>query len=189
MNSKFINYIEELRNNNADTLEKYENFCGKVEGDFKNQIWYTDYAIAFESCVQPCEVNKEAEVTEEEYDFLKILIMASFSSSYKYIFDERYKMTRMQITVTSNNQRVVKFLDDLYIYQINRLFEIYIKEQMELQIHYEEGKIDDKIEISNVRTEKIEYSKNAFEKVDFYEYIENQLYFEDFKKIIPLYVN
>lgn len=115
--------------------------------------------------------------------------MASFSSSYKYIFDEKYKKTRMQITVMNDNQTVVKFLDDLYSFQLNRLFQIYIKEQMELQIHYEEGTIDDKIKIGNIRIEKIDYSKNAFERISFYQDIENQFYFEDFKKIIPLFAN
>lgn len=189
MSSRFIDYIEELRNENAETLEKYENIYGRIEGDFQHQIWYTDYAIAFENCLTSCVVNDDANVTPEDYDFLKILIMASFSSNYRYLLDKKSNEVKMEITVSSNNQKVVKYLDDLFTFQINRLFTIYIKEQMELQIHYEEGTVDDKIQITNFRSEKIDNAKEAIKNINFVSELEDNLGFNDFEKIIPIFKN
>lgn len=135
----FSDFIEELRNNEdkKKIIEKYENAFGSLDGkDFTDLLFYTDYVSKF---IVDEDFMKRVEVPDElrfcfDYELLLRLVAASFSSEYKFDHLDETDTERLKIAVESHGQSVVKFLDDLWSFQIFRLFEIYFEEQMNLDI-------------------------------------------------------
>lgn len=132
----FKEFVEELRNNEdkKDIIEKYEDVYGSlVDKDYTEQPFYTDYVAHFEID----ELMEHVKLPEEQpyvfdYKLLFQLVLASFSSDYMLVHIDETNQERLRITVTSGGQSIVKDLDELWRYQILRLFEIYFEEQMNL---------------------------------------------------------
>jgi hypothetical protein len=62
------------------------------------------------------------------------LVIGSFSSDYELKQDEKDGNWELYIAVKSWDQSIVKTVSELWSFQILRLYEIYIEEQMNLQI-------------------------------------------------------
>ncbi len=60
------------------------------------------------------------------------LVVGSFSSDYELKKEENKKEKELYIAVKSGEQSVVKMVSELRSFQILRLYEIYIEEQMNL---------------------------------------------------------
>ena len=58
----------------------------------------------------------------------------SFSSSFSFEHCDNTDKERLKISVQSGNQSITKYLDELWFFQIQLLFEIYVEEQMNLDI-------------------------------------------------------
>ncbi len=133
----FQSYVAELREKDEkkETVEKYEKLFGPVQGDLKDQTWYKDYVSQF--AAMPCLVPEEIK-DDFDRDLLMQLVAASFSSDG--VFDDQNEKDQPDfvISVQSNDQVVVKKVSELWGFQILRLFEIYVEEQMNLQILIEE---------------------------------------------------
>ena len=66
-------------------------------------------------------------------DLLQQLVLGSFSSDYE-LKVEKDKQSELYIAVKSWDQSVVQKVSELWSFQIQRLYEIYIEEQINLQV-------------------------------------------------------
>lgn len=127
----FQAFVEELREKpeKKQIVEKYETLFGPVQGDIKDQIWYTEYLKNFEAL--PYEIPEEL---KDDFDrnLLEQLVVGSFSSDYELKQEKDKKEKELYIAVKSGEQSVVKTVSELRSFQILRLYEIYIEEQMNL---------------------------------------------------------
>ena len=127
----FQAFIEELREKpeKKQIVEKYESLFGNIQWDIKDQIWYTEYLSKFE----PMPYNLPEELKNDfDRDLLEQLVIWSFSSDYELKTEEKKKDKELYIAVKSWEQSVVKTVSELRSFQILRLYEIYIEEQMNL---------------------------------------------------------
>lgn len=128
----FAAFIEELREkpDKKQIVEKYEKQFGPVEGNIKDQARYKEYVSQFTTIdyAIPDELKKDF-----DWELLQQLVLASFSSDYelKKTKAEDEKMD-LYIAVKSGDQSVVKTVSELRSFQVLRLYEIYIEEQMNL---------------------------------------------------------
>lgn len=70
------------------------------------------------------------------WDLLQMLILASFSSDYELKSEPGKDASNRElfIAVKSGDQSIVKKISELWSYQIQRLYEIYVEEQINLHI-------------------------------------------------------
>ena len=137
----FPAFIEELREkeDKKEIVEKYEKYFGKIQWDIKDQMWYTDYLSKFpsQSFITPEDLDDDF-----DWDILEKLVIGSFSSDYELKQDDKEWGWELYIAVKSWDQSIVKTVSELWSFQILRLYEIYIEEQMNLQILMEEESED-----------------------------------------------
>ena len=128
----FPAFIEELREkeDKKEIVEKYEKYFWKIQWDIKDQIWYTDYLkeFPFQSYLTPEDLDDDF-----DWDILQKLVIGSFSSDYE-LKQDKDEWWELYISVKSWDQSIVKTVSELWSFQILRLYEIYIEEQMNLQI-------------------------------------------------------
>ena len=129
----FPAFIEELREkeDKKEIVEKYERLFWKIQWDIKDQIWYTDYLSKFpsQSFLTPEDLDDDF-----DWDMLQKLVIGSFSSDYELKQEGKDGNWELYIAVKSWDQSIVKTVSELWSFQILRLYEIYIEEQMNLQI-------------------------------------------------------
>lgn len=133
----FESFIGDLRDNQEkkETVEKYEKYFGNIDPNIKEQKWYIDYIQNFETV----DYNIPEELKEDfDWKLLMQLVAGSFSSDWVIDFVEWQELPEFIISVYSWDQSVVKKVSELWGFQILRLYEIYIEEQMNLQILMEE---------------------------------------------------
>ena len=129
----FPAFIEELKEKEEkkEIVEKYEKYFWKIQWDIKDQIWYTDYLSKFpsQSYLTPEDLDNDF-----DWDILEKLVVGSFSSDYELKQNGKDEGWELYIAVKSWDQSIVKTVSELWSFQILRLYEIYIEEQMNLQI-------------------------------------------------------
>lgn len=129
----FQTFIADLRENEEkkEVVEKFEKHFGPITGDAKDQNRYTEYTSKFKSVdyLVPEELK-------DDFDrpFLMELVASSFSSDGLIESVEDQDLPEFVISVQSGDQVVVKKVSELRGFQILRLYEIYIEEQMNLQV-------------------------------------------------------
>ncbi len=126
----FINELRE-KEDKKEIVEKYEKYFWKIQWDIKDQIWYTEYLSKFptQSYLTPEDLDDDF-----DWDILQKLVIGSFSSDYELKQDDKDGWWELYIAVKSWDQSIVKTVSELWSFQILRLYEIYIEEQMNLQI-------------------------------------------------------
>lgn len=131
----FQAFVAELREkaDKKEIVEKYEKWFGPVQWDVKDQQRYKEYIINF--------ANHEFRVPEElreEFDWKLLLQLVGWSFSSECLFEKDPANPEagreLTISVKSGDQSVVKKVSELRSFQILRLYEIYIEEQMNLHI-------------------------------------------------------
>lgn len=131
----FQAFVAELREkeDKKEIVEKYEKRFGPIQWDIKDQLWYRDYLINFSN--QSFRIPDEL---KEEFDWKLLLQLVAGSFSSECLFDKVPETDPAErdltISVKSGDQSVVKKVSELRSFQIMRLYEIYIEEQMNLQI-------------------------------------------------------
>jgi hypothetical protein len=131
----FQAFIAELREkeDKKEIVEKYEKRFGPIQGDIKDQQWYKEYLINFAN--QSFRIPEEL---KEEFDWKLLLQLVAGSFSSECLFDKVQDtdpvLRDLTISVKSGDQSVVKKVSELWSFQIMRLYEIYIEEQMNLHI-------------------------------------------------------
>ncbi len=134
----FAAFVEELREkpDKKQIVEKYEKAFGPIQWNIKDQLWYKEYVSQFKPLkyAVPDEIKKDF-----DWDLLQQLVLASFSSDYELKKTKpEDKLMDLYIAVKSWDQSVVKTVSELRSFQVLRLYEIYIEEQMNLHALKEE---------------------------------------------------
>jgi hypothetical protein len=152
----FEEYIKELRGNveKKSLLETFEKNYGNVSPEIHEQNWYKEYVSKFKSLNYA--VPKEAE-KDFDWDLLLRMAVSSFSSECKLSVVKTE--IELLISVTQGETTVEKKVSELWGFQIHRLYEIYIEEQINLQNLLQDDL--EKTAIDNQRTKRIrEWNKN-----------------------------
>ena len=180
----FQSFIEELREKaeKKEIVEKYEKHFGPLVGDVKDQIRYKEYLINFSGIDYAVP-----EELKEEFDRKLLLQLVSASFSSECIFEKREQddLRDFIISVKSGDQSVVKKVSELRSFQILRLYEIYIEEQMNLQILVSEDE-KEKAAIMSQRQARLQRRKTVLDTLD-KEKLEKEAAVEKEEKLGDLY--
>ena len=129
----FNAFIGELRENpeKKEIVEKYEQALWEIAWWLKEQLWYKDYLSTFSprKYLVPDELQNDF-----DRDLLEQLVLWSFSSDYELKASEWQELPELYIAVKSGDQSIVKKVSELRSFQIQRLYEIYVEEQINLEI-------------------------------------------------------
>ena len=135
----FEEFIDNLRKNEdkKESIEKYESYYGPIDSDIRHQVWYSDYINKFFPYFNAIKHPEELEDDAFDWKLLYALVLGSFSSKYELVrpntVSENKEPVELRITVSHNEETITKSIDELWFFQINRLFEIYILEQINIQ--------------------------------------------------------
>lgn len=129
----FLAYIQELREkeDKKKVVEEYEEIYWPLWWSVKDQLRYTEYLtqFVFHPFVLPEEIKDDF-----DRDLLQKLIVWSFSSDCVLEKIENSDIRELVVSVKSGDQSVVKRMSELRWFQVKRLYEIYIEEEMNLHI-------------------------------------------------------
>lgn len=167
----FQAFIAELREkaDKKEIVEKYEKWFGPLIGDIKDQQRYKEYLINFSN--QDFRLPEEL---KEEFDWKLLLQLVAGSFSSECLFEKEpvdeknpdWKTEReLTISVKSGDQSVIKKVSELRSFQILRLYEIYIEEQMNLHILIKEEEKESEA-ILGQRHMRLERRKLMLESLD-----------------------
>jgi len=127
-------FIENLRENpeKKDTVEKYEKLIEPLPDKFEDTKIYKEYLSKFDT--QGIDLVLPEFIDEDfDWDLLLKLVLGSFSSTYVFEKTDDGKL-ELVINVSAGDKHVAKKLSELWWFQVARMYEIYIEEQMNLEI-------------------------------------------------------
>lgn len=135
----YNSFIQELRENEdkKEVVEKYTRYYGSQDKvDIYETVFYKEYLSKFNV---PFKVACPDDLEDDfDWDLLVKLTVASLSSDYTLVLDEKGGDTkdvpkvRLFISAKSDNNQITKDLSELWSFQILRMYEIYIEEEMNL---------------------------------------------------------
>lgn len=127
-------FLEELRSHEnpdkKETIEKYEKNFGPITWDIKDQVWYKEYISSFIIPTYETPVG-----SKEDFDRELLWQLAAWSFSSEVIVDYIEDNIEFVISVENGWTTIAKKISELLWYQVDRLYKIYIEEQMSLQNH------------------------------------------------------
>jgi hypothetical protein len=130
----FSTFIHELSENpeKKTIIEKMERYYpGILAKPLKAQNWFLDYIALFTD--GPDYLVPEELAADFDWELLLMLVAGSFSSDV--MLGDRVDGTlEVEIAVNSGDQTIIKRVSELWGFQILRLYEIYVEEQLNLQI-------------------------------------------------------
>jgi len=164
---------------NQEKKEIYEKYNKLVENidyikSYKDLVIYKEYLKKFntEKLVKKLKLSEYIVEDNFDWDFLLKLVFGSFSSDSDFIFDIKEENIKLFIKVESSNKKLKKYLDELWGFQIDRMYEIYMEEQMNLFILAKEDEEEKNI-VDKQQKERFEYFKEIEKRFDvFLEYID-----------------
>lgn len=124
-------FIDSLRRDSdkKECIERYERYIEPIgKKSLRNEKWYIELVKRFEYVNNILYPSKYS--TQFDWNLLIQLGASSLSSDlgFKKVCNDFHLIFR----VVSGDSVVIKSLDDLYEFQILRLYEIYIEEQINL---------------------------------------------------------
>lgn len=131
----FQAFVSELRANpeKKEIVEDYEKIFGPMPDDFKETDIYKQYVGKFTPSKQFKLITPDDLESDFDWELLEQLTAASFSSEYWLkLSEDSTSMYQLNISVRSGGKQIVKKVGVLWSFQILRLFEIYIDEQIKL---------------------------------------------------------
>lgn len=140
----FQDFLNNLRQDQEkkDMIEEYENLFGSLEGkSVEETLFYTEYLSRFKLPVGFVDCLAKPEDLESDFDYELLLrcVISSFSSDYDLKYNEKTDKFSLVISVKSRGDSIDKTVDELWSFQILRLFEIYLGEQMSLAVLTQEN--------------------------------------------------
>lgn len=135
----FQSIITQLKEKH-DGEEKFKKF---IEGlnehsTIEDTTFYKEYLSKFEVERAFDDFNltdvEDVLLSKDDLFMLFRLIVASFSSSYDILYDKQSKTIDLSISVKSSEQFITKKISELWSFQIMKMFDIYVNEQIELSI-------------------------------------------------------
>ena len=167
----FKSFIENLNENpeKKEIVEKYENLVEPIKDkELKDTIFYKKYLSQFDIPFEKEIWFQIPEYINEDFDWdlLIRLIAASFSSkmSIVLLYPE---LPRICIEVTSGEKKVKKCLDELWGFQIARMYEIYLEENINSEIKKNEDEKEKEIVLSR-RQENIQKWQKEVKRIKLY---------------------
>lgn len=160
----FKNYFNDLKSNTSkvDIVDNYIQQFG--EPNCIEDCVFIDYLNQFEISRKDFSYMVPDELKDDfDWDLLARLAMASFSSDYEFVHTE--KGWDLRITVFAADQKIVKNISELWSFQVLRLYEIYIEEQLNLAFLYSTSEVE-RDSIQSVRDKKIAQFNDTFKEVD-----------------------
>lgn len=170
----FESFINELRDNDKkkEVVTSYESYYGTIDPDLRKQVWYVNYVKALED-LYPEEGILVPDDLEDDFDWRAMfaLIAGSFSSKFRFEKDNDNPSGPFRLWIKVSVKRdkseevttIEKSLDELWSFQILRLFELYIEEQINLQkVQAEEPDSED---IHKERKDHLATLKKALKQV------------------------
>ena len=161
---EFITFVEELKENPAKKwlVEKYSSLVEPLDNveSFESLRLYKDYLSLLPAF--PYSVPDELK-NDFDWDLLLQLIMSSFSGTVDIAWSKNNDLLDVYITVSTTDDEgrittTVKTISELWSFQILRLFEIYVLENLEMQCLRSEDKSELSI-IDEDRRERIVKAK------------------------------
>lgn len=137
----YLEFLEELRTHENPEKRKIMERWGRIsQADCLEQEPYYEYLKSFEVDDIPYKVPDEL---KEDFDWKLLFrcVTGSFSSDYHLEYpdpdttdeiDFEEQLPELYITVKSNGVSVTKKISELWSFQILRLYEIYLEEQINL---------------------------------------------------------
>lgn len=133
----FQEFISEMREqeDKKTLIEQYEAVFWPIQWDIVDQIWYRDYIAKFD----PIEyVTPEEMENDFDWELLQRLIVGSFASEYALSKNPETGLSELTISIKNGDQSITKMISELWSFQILRLFEIYVEDQMSMALVYQE---------------------------------------------------
>lgn len=129
------------------TIEKYEKeFNIDRNTDVKEHLFYQDYLSQFNADIE-FVTPPYIDMDKQDWELLARLIFGSFASSYALTLDEDWKknptekvQVHVQIGVSKDKVQVLRSFYELHPLQIQKIFHIYLNEQIELLIISEDSR-------------------------------------------------
>lgn len=142
-------FLDELRQ--SEKHEKQKVVLQRDQWSLSSSIiedepYFQDYLRNFK--VIPFQTPAELE-QDFDWNLLLILCAGSFSSDYFFQFTDDSELPELNITVISGNDEVTKTVSELWSFQIFRLFEIFLEEQINLH-----SLLQDKVEAISIQSER-----------------------------------
>ena len=123
----------------------------------EDTTFYKDYLSKFD--ISGFKIKPPGDLEDDfDYELLTRLIISSFSSNYVLSLDETWKdnpnvsaepLTNVSVFVKTDSGSQNKDLQELWSFQVLRLFEIYLIEQIDLAVLYAEELEDEDDETTN----------------------------------------
>ena len=133
-----------------DIVEKYEKNYWTIVWGIKDQIRYKDYVSQF----SPVQIALPLS-SKDDFDWeLFIQLVASSLSSECALIPVEWDVPQLSISVDSSGSIITKKVDELYWFQVFKLYQIYIEEQLSMQNHIAESEWE-KEEVTNQRNFRI----------------------------------
>lgn len=135
----FQSIITQLKEKH-DGEEKFKKFIEGLNEDstIEDMPFYKEYLSKFEVERAFDDFNltdvEDVLLSKDDLFMLFRLVVASFSSSYDILYDKQSKTIDLSISVKSSEQFITKKISELWSFQIMRMFDIYVNEQIELSI-------------------------------------------------------
>ena len=168
-------FVEELRESSEkkkiiENYEKYVESLESCENIYDTKI-YKEYLKNFDKekidfVVSKLKMPEFVDEDEFDWELLVLLVVSSFSSTWEFEIDFEVKKLSLIINVKAGDKYVKKRLEDLWEFQIARMYEIYIEEQMNLLSLSKESETEKKT-VENNRDERLKYFEKEFTRVNY----------------------
>lgn len=136
----YVQFIEDLKQNpeKEEFVKEYEETCGPLSWDLEDQEWYRNYLSQFKTLdyIVPEDFS-------EDFDWSLLMKIVAWSFNSEWYLDLQDEKTEFQISVQDWDNYIIKKVSELWGFQIFRLFEIFLEEQ--LTIYLEKTKEDKKL--------------------------------------------
>lgn len=140
VNFNYINFINEKRNDPkfSGVIADYENNIGPIKDRIEDEPWFIRYGIKYLDLYRDFKVPDGLR-SEFDWKLLFVLTCSSLSQDVKFITPNKVILNDLedldiQIKVESETQTAIKLISELNYSQIEKLYDIYIHEQMSLAI-------------------------------------------------------
>lgn len=126
--------VEILSEEENNEVKQYTNCFGEI-GEMEDTLFWKEYLSKFEVPDIVLEKLKVQDTEKDDYDWRLLVILIGSSFASKYSLDIAPDGIRLHIRVSNDDgDKMDKRIEELWTYQIARLYEIYLKEQMSLQV-------------------------------------------------------
>lgn len=145
-----------LEEEGKEQLRKIKHYWGKDLEEYSSieeMPFYTDYLSKFNG--SHCNYDKGGMEGAFDFDLLFRLIAGSFSCNWWFEYSKEDTVVRLAIDVSAGTNKIRKYLDSLFNFQIKRMYSIYLHEQINLDLLGREDKKEKEI-IDSSRNKNLE---------------------------------